>query len=285
MKLGRKHVAWALALGALVGLGQAARAEDKPIKALFVCGGCCHDYEHQKDIITQGISARAPVVWTISYDPDKGTKHTNPVYANKDWYKGFDVVVHDECTADVKDMDTINTVLQPHKDGLPAVVLHCGMHSYRSEGWPKATPWFDFTGLVTTGHGAQMPIAITLVDKDNPILKGQTDWTTINEELYNNAAGHLQDTAKALAKGKQQYTDKKSGKEVNNEYVVAWTNTYNGKTKVFATTIGHNNATCADARYLDMVTRGLLWSVDKLDDQHFHPAPAGASGQPAAAAK
>jgi type 1 glutamine amidotransferase len=180
-------------------------------------------------------------------------------------------------------MDVINTVLQPHKDGLPAVVLHCGMHSYRSEGWPKATPWFDFTGLVTTGHGAQQPIAITYVDKENPILKGLSDWTTINEELYNNAAGQLQPTAKALAKGKQTYTDKKSNKEVSNEYVVAWTNEYNGKTKVFATTIGHNNATCADAKYLDLVTRGLLWSVGKLDDQHFHPAAPTGGSQPAAA--
>jgi len=39
---------------------------------------------------------------------------------------------------------------------------------------------------------------------------------------------------------------------------------YNKKTRVFATTVGHNNATVSDARYLDMVTRGLLWSVNKL---------------------
>ena len=39
-----------------------------------------------------------------------------------------------------------------------------------------------------------------------------------------------------------------------------------GKTKVFGTTLGHNNETVADARYLDLVTRGLLWSVDKLND-------------------
>ena len=39
---------------------RAARAEDrgKPIRALLVVGGCCHDYAKQKDILTQGISAR-----------------------------------------------------------------------------------------------------------------------------------------------------------------------------------------------------------------------------------
>jgi type 1 glutamine amidotransferase len=36
---------------------------------------------------------------------------------------------------------------------------------------------------------------------------------------------------------------------------------------VFSTTIGHNNATVADARYLDLVTRGLLWACGKSDDK------------------
>src|SRR5262245_38915892 len=76
----------------------AARAEDapKPIRALLVIGGCCHDYDKQKDILTKGISARAKVEWTIAYDPDKGTKHLNPIYEKPDWAKNFDVVVHDE---------------------------------------------------------------------------------------------------------------------------------------------------------------------------------------------
>src|SRR5258708_30021672 len=76
-------------------------ADDKPIKALFICGGCCHDYLHQKDIITKGVSARANVEWTIAYEPSKASDKLNPVYENPDWYKGFDVVVHDECTSTV----------------------------------------------------------------------------------------------------------------------------------------------------------------------------------------
>jgi type 1 glutamine amidotransferase len=46
----------------------------------------------------------------------------------------------------------------------------------------------------------------------------------------------------------------------------------NGKAKVFGTTLGHQNATVADPRYLDLITRGLLWSVDKLDADHLKPA-------------
>src|SRR5262249_58778568 len=102
------------------------------------------------------------------------------------------------------------------------------------------------------------------------ITKGMEGWKTINEELYNNSAGKLHETAQPLARGKQTYKTKDG--EKTDESIVAWTNTYNGKTKVFATTLGHNNDTVNDARYLNLVTRGLLWSVGKLDDAHLKPA-------------
>lgn len=265
-------VTLAMLSASLLGLARpgTAVAEEKPIRALFVAGGCCHDYARQKDIFTRGVSRRADVQWTIAYDPNSTTKHKNPIYDDPNWAKDFDVVVHDECSADVNDKATIEAVLKPHKDGLPAVVLHCGMHSYRTEGWDKkvATPWMQLTGLITTGHGPQIPIAVTYEDKDSPITKSLSDWTTINEELYNNAAGKLEATAHSLARGKQTYSEG-AGKNRSAEAVVVWTNTYNQKTRVFATTLGHNNATVGDPRYLDLVTRGLLWSVGKLDDSHF----------------
>ena len=217
-----------------------ARADDKPIRALFICGGCCHDYAKQKDIITKGISARADVDWTIAYDPDTGTTHLNPVYENPDWAKGYDVIVHDECTSDMKDIKMIDRILKPHREGLPAVVLHCGMHCYRSEGFPQMTPWFEFTGMPSTGHGKQLPIKIHFIDPASQITKGLKDWKTIHEELYNNFAGHALDTAHPLATGAQG----------SNKTIVVWTNNYRDKTKVFCTTLGHNDETTADPRYL-----------------------------------
>jgi type 1 glutamine amidotransferase len=255
----------ALAFGGFVSAQNNSAEKPKPIKALLVLGGCCHDYARQKDILAKGIAQRANVEVTIAYDPDKTTKHLNPVYANDEWYKGFDVVIHDECTADEKDEAVIEKILKPHKDGLPGVVLHCGMHCYRSKGFPKSTPWFDFTGLPTTAHGAQLPIAISFTDKQSPITKGMEDWTTIKEELYNNVAGGVLPTAKPLAKGKQ-VSKGRDGKERTDETVIIWTNEYNAKAKVFATTLGHNNETVADPRYLDLVTRGLLWSTGHLTD-------------------
>jgi type 1 glutamine amidotransferase len=53
--------------------------------------------------------------------------------------------------------------------------------------------------------------------------------------------------------------------------MVVWVNDFHG-TRVFSTTIGHNNATVAAERYLEMVTRGLLWASGKLDSDG-KPAP------------
>jgi len=246
----------------------------KPLRALLVLGGCCHDYGHQKDILARGIAERANVEVTIAYDPDTTTRHLNPIYENADWANGYDVVIHDECTSDVKDLNLIDRILAPHRRGLPAVVLHCGMHCYRSEGFPKAvTPWFEFTGLQSTAHGPQLPISIDFIATDNPIVHGIANWKTIREELYNNSAGKLLDTATALARGKQTVKNR-NGAESVSDYVVVWTNNYRNTTKVFATTLGHNTQTVSDPRYLDMVTRGLLWSCDKLNDKYLKPAVA-----------
>jgi type 1 glutamine amidotransferase len=281
--LSRSVFAMALTI-CLAGWIQAAPAETgqgtgsvKPLRALLVLGGCCHDYAKQKDILAAGISARAYVEVTIAYNPDKTTRQLNPVYEAADWAKGFDVVIHDECTSEVKDLKQINHILEPHRHGLPGVVLHCGMHCYRSEGFPQAvTPWFEFTGLPSTGHGPQQPIAVRFLDTGSPITKGLSDWTTVNEELYNNFAGNVLDTAQALARGKQNVKDKKTGQESTVDNIVVWTNRYRNRTNVFATTLGHNNQTVADPRYLDLVTRGLLWSCGKLDGNYLKPFDAAA---------
>jgi type 1 glutamine amidotransferase len=253
----------------------AAADENRPIRALLVCGGGSHDYEHQKDAVANGIMARANVEVTIAYDPSGVNNVVNPIYEKDDYAKGYDVIIHDICSGQVKDLDLIKRVLKPHQDGLPAVVLHAGMHAFRSEGWnakaTNITPWFELTGLPTTSHGPRKPIAIRFTDPTSPITKGLEDWTTIGEELYNNPRGGLLDTAHELARGKQTITDKDTGKKVTNDNVVVWTNLYKGKTRVFATTIGHTNETVKDPRYLDLITRGLLWSVDKLDDAHLKP--------------
>ncbi len=255
----------------------------KPLKVLLITGGCCHDYATQKDLLKQGLEARAHLVIDQMHTDDKSTKPALPLYGNPDYAKGYDLVIHDECAADIKDPEVIAGVLKPHQDGIPGVNLHCAMHSYRFGDFRKPVPagadnagWFEYLGLQSTGHGPQAPVEISLVEAAHPANQGLSDWTTINEELYNNVQIL---TGKPLARGKQTVKSKKKGadadapaEEKTSESVVTWTNLYHGKTRVWSTTIGHNNATVEDARYLDAVVRGVLWATGKLNDDGT-PAP------------
>ena len=252
-----------------------AAAGPKPIRVLLVTGGCCHNYKLQSDALKAGLEQRAFVQVDIIYTAQSTTRTVFEAYANPDWAKGYDLVLHDECSADVTDAPYVQRIMAPHAQGLPAVFLHCAMHCFRTEGWEtpgNMTPWFEFTGLQTTGHTAQAPITMTYFDKNNPITKGLENWVTGNEELYNNVMGGILPTAHAVALGR-------IGADTS---VIAWTNIYKGKARTFATTLGHNDETVADPRYLDLVTRGLLWAADKLNDTYLKPAPKTA---PAAAKK
>ena len=246
----------------ILNAGPASAADDsKPLKVLLVTGGCCHDYAKQKDLLKKGIEVRANAQVDIIFVADDSTHPQLPIYGHPDYAKGYDVVIHDECAADVNDPAVVEAVLKPHRDGIPGVNLHCGMHCYRignpNDPVTPGTPhgfWFEYLGLQSSGHGAQLPIAISFVDTNSPITKGLTDWATIGEELYNNIK--VFDGAHALARGRQGKSD----------FVVVWTNLYQGKTRVFSTTIGHNNETVEDPRYLDLVTRGVLWACGKLGE-------------------
>ena len=77
------------------GLASDVMAQQRPIRALLVLGGCCHDYPKQQKLLTEGISKRTEVEWTVSFDPDRGTTHLNPWYEKENWAEGFDVVIHD----------------------------------------------------------------------------------------------------------------------------------------------------------------------------------------------
>lgn len=243
---------------AFLSLAAGAVAAEKPLKALLITGGCCHDYAKQKDILKAGIEKRANIEVTLSHSDDKSTKPPLEIYGKPDYAKSYDVVIHDECAADIKDVAVVEGVLKPHVEGTPAVNLHCAMHCYRT-GTPM---WFEYLGLQSSGHGPQLPIEITHTDSNHPITKGLDNWTTGKEELYNNLK--IWDTAKPLAKGKQ-VVKQKDGTEKEVEAVITWTHEYGPKkTRVFSTTLAHNNETVGDDRYLDLVTRGILWATGKL---------------------
>ena len=234
-------------------------AADAPLRALLICGGCCHDYAKQSVILRDGIQKRANIQVDVVVSEDNTTKPYFPMYEKKDWAKGYDVIIHDECAAEIKEMPYVQNIVDAHKDGVPAVNLHCAMHCYRT----GTDIWFAFLGLQSSGHAWRKPIDIDFTNTEHPITQGLTNWTTIGEELYNNIK--IFDTAKPLVMGSQIQSN--GNKDT---MVIAWTNDYHG-TRIFNTTLGHDNETVSDDRYLNFIVRGILWSCDKLDPAHLKP--------------
>lgn len=226
-----------------------------PIRALLVTGGCCHDYARQKLILSRGISARANVVWTVAHQGGSTTNTPIPLYDDPNWSDGFDIVVHNECFADVKDKQFVENIVRPHREGLPAILIHCAMHCYRTGD----DQWFDFVGMQSPGHGPHYSYTVDNVKPDHPIMKefGQT-FVAPKGELYHSI--RLFETATALGQAKRQSD--------GIPQTCIWTNQY-GKGRVFATTIGHYNETMVEPKYLDMVARGLLWACARDIDEGF----------------
>jgi uncharacterized protein len=235
----------------------APAADTKPLKALMVTGGCCHDYENQKVILAKGIAARANVEWTIVHEegPEgkKDKTHRISIYEKADWAKGYDVVLHNECFGGIEDVAFVERIAKPHHDGLPAVMLHCSAHSYRSA---QTDEWRKALGQTSMSHEKNRDLLIKSLKPEHPVMKGfPAEWKNPKDELYKNEK--LWPNTIPLA---QAY-----GEDTKKDHVVIWVNTF-GKGKVFGTTLGHNNSTMEDPVYLDLVARGLLWSCGKLGD-------------------
>ena len=221
-----------IALSALsLGFVVSGSAGEKTIKALLITGGCCHDYDKQKTIIPEGIEAHsaAKIEWTIIHQGGKAHNVEIPFYNDPDWAKGYDVVVHNECFANISNDDFVNRILAPHKAGTPAVLVHCAMHSYR--GGETKTEWFKFCGAHSAKHGPKHPFTVEIIAPDHAVAEGLENWTTPEGELYYIETVYPGTTIIAQAKSNQ------NGKIHPNIWVHEYGET---KARVFATTIGHH---------------------------------------------
>lgn len=232
-------------------------ADVKPLKVLMICGGCCHDYENQKMILSVGISARANAEFTIVHEEGKqkgDREHQISIYKEKDWAKGYDVILHNECFGAVTDVPFVESIAKAHFEGVPAVMLHCSTHSYRTA---KTDEWRKCVGQTSMSHEKNRDLTVRNVAQDHPIMKAfPKEWLDAKDELYKNEK--LWENFKPLATA--------YGEDTKKDHHVIWTNQY-GDARVFGTTLGHGNSTMEDPVYLDLVTRGLLWACGKLDEE------------------
>ncbi len=252
-------------------------AETPPLKVLLVAGGCCHDYQTQSKLLKDGIEQRIKAQVHVVLSTSTTTDTKFEIYEADDWANGFDVVIHDECSANVTERPYIDRILKAHREGVPAVNLHCAMHSYRSGDFRSPVElgadnagWYEMIGVQSTAHGAKAPIDVIYSETQHAITVGMASWTTIDEELYNNISVYGGTTA--LVSGTQVTPPNKKELQQNpnalakeSTAVVAWTSEYGPKkTRIFSTSLGHQNETVAGEKYMDLVARGLLWATGHL---------------------
>ena len=229
----------------------AGHAAPAPVRALLITGGCCHDYEFQAKALTEGIKKFGPVTWTVVNEGGKSKNAKFPLYENPAWAKPYDVVVHNECFADLDDITYVRKITAAHKAGTPAVVIHCAMHTYRIL---QEDDWREFLGVTSRRHDHQSNYAVRVVMKDHPTMREfPAKWLTPMDELY--IIEKLWPKARALATS----VSEKDGKE----HPVFWVNDYSG-TRVFGTTYGHGNVTWEDPTFIGVVSRGILWAAGRL---------------------
>lgn len=223
-------------------------ADGHRVRALVISSGAFHDYLHQSRVLVEAVGAALPVDWTIALQGSaRGTTTRYPIYDDPDWARGFDIVVHNECSADVDDLTFIRRITDAHRLGrVPAMVIHCAMHSYRSA---TVDDWRELLGVTSRIHTPQFRIPVKWAD--DAIVRGlASDWVTPMDELY--VIEKVWPGVRPIASA----VDERDGRE----YPVAWTHDYHGA-RVFGTTLGHGTATWDDPVYQALLVRGFRWAV------------------------
>lgn len=237
----------------------AAEPESKPvdgsqIRALLITGGCCHDYQNQKRIISEGLAnSVGNIEWTIlEYGSDRDIKAD--IYQKGDWIKGYDIVIHNECFGAVEDGAFVEGIVNAHtRFKVPGIVIHCSMHSYRNA--PTADTWRAFLGVTSRRHErSKHPLHVVATEegKKHPILKTMGEsWDTPNGELY--IIEKVWPSTQVLAKVHSE--------ETGHDEPVIWTNEIEG-VRVFGISLGHHNETMEDPKWQSIVADGFRWAME-----------------------
>lgn len=231
---------------------------EKAIQALLVTGGASHDYEVRKEIITRGIRERVSkkIEWMVRLQGEGESDAKIPLFESPTWAEGYDIVVHDYCFPRVRETTYVDRVLAPHLGGIPAVLLHGTMHSFRTGD----DRWFDFCGITSRRHDDSYPLTITPKTPLSPIWGGLDTWMTPAGQLY--LVDALSEETTVLGTAPARGGEK--------EHAVVWQHRYGPVgARVFGMTPGNDLTTMVQPEYLDVLARGFLWALDKTGENGF----------------
>lgn len=238
---------WLVALTCVIPLVAAGgeKQNGSPLKVLFLTGGGYHDYQKLAPFLTTNISQRINAKFDIAFDLDR--------LKNENFAEGYDVIVHDFCFDEI-DQPLLDNALKATRSGKPTVLIHCAVHAFRKSS--QIREWENLCGMRSKVHDPYQSFVTEKISPENSITKNfPSSWKTPGDELYQTIE-MIQD-AKPLLRAKSPSDGR--------EHIVCWSQMY-GKGRVFATTLGHDMKTVQSADYLDLVSRGILWSCGKLGE-------------------
>jgi hypothetical protein len=214
-------------------------SDDEPLKALILTSpGVYHNYQQQTRDLAYGITAHANVRFDVSLAEVERWKTT-------DFAEGYDVLIYNICMADNTDAALIaNLRRQTEVLAVPAVVIHCTMHSFRDTDL-----WWPMLGLQTRAHEPERALP-QVRQAAHPILIGlPEEWTVANDELYINLQFEGEPLLGSLG-------------EDGEPHITAWL--AQGITPVFGTTLGHSQETMKDGAFHRLIANGVLFVTGNL---------------------
>lgn len=107
-------------------------AQESAIRALLITGGGWHDYETQETLLIDGINNQVDVEieWTVIREGDGEPDYHVSILKEENWAEGYDVIVHNTGFGRITDPDFVAQFVEHHQ-GIPAVLIHAAVHSYR----------------------------------------------------------------------------------------------------------------------------------------------------------
>jgi len=227
--------------------------QQQPIQALLITGGGWHDYDTQEELLINAMNERLGdrIEWTVVHEGDGEPDHHVSVMMEENWAAEYDLIIHNTGFGRVDDPEYVSHFVQNHL-GTPAVLIHASVHSYRYA--EPADPWFEFMGLQSMWHEGQREFEVENIAPDHPIMRDFPEtWLTPPDEVYviEEIWGNITPLARTY------------GTETEEYQTVTWTHEFNG-TRIFATTLGHNNEMFEQKEFLDKVANGVLWAVNQL---------------------
>jgi type 1 glutamine amidotransferase len=251
----------ALTAAALASLSFAAQApvSEPPIKTLLVTGFNNHNWQYTSRVHKDTLEGCGRFVVDITDDP-KST------LADAATLSQYQLVVLDYNDSQAKTPQRWGEAAEANfvkavRGGAGVVAIHAADNAF--VGWKD---YEQMMGLMwisgTTGHGKFHPFKVEFTDRDHPISKGLSDFTT-DDELYHK----LVNTQKAEFKLLAQAFDAKEINGSGENEPMALVHEF-GKGRVFATPLGHvwggpddPHTSVVNPGFKALLVRGAEWAA------------------------